>query len=381
MPRSQKESKMRTVISITAVLGSIFLQQVNTLAADPLDPTKYGNLKQSDVLSCPNDACGPAAAVNSFVFLQNMYPNIYDHKLVGVNGIDSVGYHFLQLAGDTLATSAYMGTCCTSGTPIEKFIIGKEQYIQDVAPITTTFKAVIDIPWRPEIAGTMQNPIAKPSWVTDSTEPSVSFLIGEINAGEDVELFLHYTSGKTGDHYVTLFRIDSPVNGIGDLNFIDPITGEPPDTEPVYEIKRSGFTSFLEVTYGDPNNPDNIITAIVADSVSESPIPEPPTWLLLATGLAGVLGYGWRQRKKAVYASATGIPAGPCHQILSTSDPTLRRKAILRVAFTTLDNEGTSSFKCSSRLPTISVAKVENLVMFSPGRPNWPRVLRRPGRR
>jgi hypothetical protein len=31
------------------------------------------------------------------------------------------------------------------------------------------------------------------------------------------------------------------------------------------------------------------------------PIPEPSTWLLLATGLAGLLSYGWRQRKKAAY--------------------------------------------------------------------------------
>jgi hypothetical protein len=30
--------------------------------------------------------------------------------------------------------------------------------------------------------------------------------------------------------------------------------------------------------------------------------PEPSTWLLLATGLVGLIGYGWRRRKKAAQA-------------------------------------------------------------------------------
>jgi hypothetical protein len=28
-----------------------------------------------------------------------------------------------------------------------------------------------------------------------------------------------------------------------------------------------------------------------------APVPEPGTWLLMGTGLAGLLGYGWRRRK------------------------------------------------------------------------------------
>ncbi len=44
---------------------------------------QFGGLKQTDVTGCEGDpagqlACGPAAAVNSFVFLENVYPKTYD---------------------------------------------------------------------------------------------------------------------------------------------------------------------------------------------------------------------------------------------------------------------------------------------------------------
>jgi hypothetical protein len=29
---------------------------------------------------------------------------------------------------------------------------------------------------------------------------------------------------------------------------------------------------------------------------STAPVPEPGTWLLMVTGLVGLLGYGWRRR-------------------------------------------------------------------------------------
>ena len=48
----------------------------------------FGALDQDDmkILLSPalaDQACGPVAAVNSLVFLQNLYPQIYDNNLVG----------------------------------------------------------------------------------------------------------------------------------------------------------------------------------------------------------------------------------------------------------------------------------------------------------
>jgi hypothetical protein len=33
------------------------------------------------------------------------------------------------------------------------------------------------------------------------------------------------------------------------------------------------------------------------EALGWDPAPEPSTWLLLSTGVVGLLGYGWRKRK------------------------------------------------------------------------------------
>jgi hypothetical protein len=42
----------------------------------------------------------------------------------------------------------------------------------------------------------------------------------------------------------------------------------------------------------------NVFTLDLANAEATG-VPEPSTWFLLASGLVGWLGYGWRQRKKA----------------------------------------------------------------------------------
>src|SRR2546423_13866432 len=84
--------------------------------------------------NCVEQACGPTAAVNSFVFLQNKYPDIYGMELTGDT------YDSWMGTANELLDQHYMDCDCGrdgSGTTIEDFISGKQKYLNDFAPGTT----------------------------------------------------------------------------------------------------------------------------------------------------------------------------------------------------------------------------------------------------
>lgn len=136
--------------------------------------------------------------------------------------------------------------------------------------------------------------------------------------GEDVELLIgfYYTRdsdganlGRRGGHYLTLTGVswtDADMNGMIDdgeatMNFIDPDTGAPP-ANPAALRNQGGFlrTDYdvgLMTNCGTQASPVpcTLTNTFIEAAVSESPVPEPGTWLLLATGLLGLLGYGWRK--------------------------------------------------------------------------------------
>lgn len=267
----------RLAVFILALLVLVLLPCYAEVITGSLPANKFGNLKTADT-NCPEGGCGPAAAINSFVFLQMMYPKIYDSSLVPhKNG--NTPYQDQIDAANKLATN--MG-CCT-GTYLERFIAGKQQYIEGIKAVKgkTTYAAQDTGAWRMVLPdGYKVGP--KPSYVQDNTAPTAQFLVNQLKKGEDVELFIDFidADGKHQAHYVTLTYLQFDTTTMkGSLNFVNPSTGTTNGTN--YPITG------LDPADSDIRIGDYLKDASIYAAVSESPVTEPT--MLLPCGLAVLL--------------------------------------------------------------------------------------------
>lgn len=285
----------------------------------------FGRLNQ---LALPNTcnlqqtACGPVATVNSFIYLQNTYPKIYGTSLVPKGQEAAVA----QL----LSGPGFMGCCNQNGgTTPAGLLAGKKTYIEGSKIVTgrkpgvTTYDSdtfVLDNDGKPIIA------------------PSFDFLLRQLNPpngppknptkGEDVEMILGmYAKDKDGKllrrvtgHWVTVTGAsyddknndnkfdagDTPLS----ISFIDPMgnTAMPaPINGAIAATDTLGTTLINNVPFltatdyfasasdlwglappvGFGLNDSN--TAVVVEGfVSESPIPEPASLVLVAVGVLGL---------------------------------------------------------------------------------------------
>ena len=274
------------------------------------DTTLYGNLDQHDVPVIGPQACGPTSAVNSFVYLQNAYPGIYGNSLVPAVGTTDVNadgatdfYDAMIETATVLGSAGYMNTGAATGTLWDNLLYGKHKYMEEKAPGMTIYEARVNdyFGW-----SWSNPPVAEPGWVTyGNGEPAWEFLLAELEACEDLEIFL---SLPDFGHYVTLtgFHFDdqdddgiihwTDVNADGSftladtseawLQFMDPWTG------------ALGTANIHDDWDGGPIFTSGLGTGWVMMAASESPIPEPATIVLLGSGLLG-LGFRFRKKKPA----------------------------------------------------------------------------------
>lgn len=280
-----------STLAVTVVLGSLAASVHAAPTFDVEIPDRlFGHLKQNLVPGCGAVACGPTATVNSFVFLQNQYPEIYGNKLIpDTNKNGKVDESEMIEAASALTT--LMGCCLPDGTDVKNFLPGKMKYIEG------------DSTANPPLAGKAPGVTVYQS----RTDPIWQFLVDELKAGEDVELSigLYDAAGKRiGGHAVTLTRFkwtDTNMDNVIGLRegaqifFIDPSDGVNKSAG-IFNVGSTIETDFLS---GEQFLNQTVASGRIELAVSESPIPEPDVILLLLTGLLGLLANRQRPELRA----------------------------------------------------------------------------------
>lgn len=250
-----------------------------------IPPDLFGTLDQANT-NCPNVNCGPTAATNSFVYLQNAFPNNYKKPLVPTaNGRNPTQAEQAAVANN-LGTN-FMKNCCATaneGTAIGDFILGEQDYIESVDPGVTRYEAQILGRWERVIPN--HPDAAKPGYVQDRTNPTLAFIARQLRAKEDVEVLLE--GNDSVSHYLTLTGISyDDTNNMGTLSYVDPAGGG----RAMSNILGLDAQMLIETNYqlGGANSD-------IVGVVAESPIPEPAGLGLLAIACAVLPALARRRR-------------------------------------------------------------------------------------
>lgn len=243
-----------------------------------LGESNFGHVSQKLVCGFEASACGPTAAVNSFVFLQNSYSQ-FDGLIPESAEPAKMLQNEISVAQD-LAKN-YMHTN-KEATTIDNFTLGKEGYIHDHGGGSAEFSAEADP--RLFTNGKSTDPD------TTVTAPTALFLAEQLADGEDVELLANQSDGMGGfkalGHFVTVVDLkwnDRNGNKLIDgtegakLGFIDPNGGVFKDNRELFEKNGDLFL----------NNPAGVtfeITAVVSESPfrKHNPIAEPAAFHIFA---------------------------------------------------------------------------------------------------
>ncbi len=280
--------------SLTATLVTISEAVLATTISVQLPYNKFGHVwNTNDGTSRGTSVgyCAPTATVNSFKFLENMYPNVYDNKLTNRD--------IIQTRDDLVGL---MGTCPNTGTQPKNWWEGKIQWIEDHAPGRTSYGGMV-MPF-----------IDVSTWnkkdLLSNTFPTFNWLFQQLKDGEDVELAIY---GSNFGHALTLTSLkfedsmddSSFQNGIWDpgvelaqIDYLDPNN----PTQLFWSdlsLNLDGSLNFLW-NNGGANTPENVYIGL---AFKESPIPEPSA--VLGILVIGGLGFSATLKRKLKSSKST----------------------------------------------------------------------------
>jgi hypothetical protein len=217
-------------------------------------------------------ACGAVSSVNSFIFLENQYPTIYANDVLTPNydPLTNTDQKDAQNFGFS-GFGPYQGYYPRPGDAYGDYIQTLEDWFTNYSPGNTILNA----------------------WYSGSNDydyaPGILDIAGEIQANEDVEFFVQGTSFF---HVMTMTGIQcDQTNKNCTITYQDPNAPTVQQTANLI-IAPDGSLSFTGVPgSGQPN-----LTVNITGMFSESPTPEPSTFVLIGGGLLGLFA----ARKRAV---------------------------------------------------------------------------------
>ena len=269
------------ILAICATAGA------NSWVSVQLPFDQFGHLVNSGPL------CVPTATVNSFQFLQNRYPEIYDSKLIPNGDLAQARYDLAF--GWTYNGQQRDGT--DDGTPTDPkgaysqpWWEAKVHWVEDFAPGTTIFDGMI-----------YRDGVDLSTWyggsVLTNGYPTWEFLWKELSDGEDVEIGIRWDDHGHALTLTSLKFYDANGNAMwdaGEARKIDYLDPNNPTQLFEADLSLGVVNGDLQFTWDNGSNPSADVSLWLA--YSESPIPEPLTMLAVGMGIAGLAGYIRKRR-------------------------------------------------------------------------------------
>lgn len=259
--------------------------------------SSFGRVYNDTTLYAPGGECVAASFINGAIYLKNHYPTVYGSTNITTGGTTSSAGASQQFGsyGWTSGGKSYNGYYPRCGIDDNKHVFG------DLWETTVDWMQNSFAPGKTAFSGqawTARSKETTTGWSNSSNlsfcTPTYSFMRDAVTANKFVELsiYSYSLSGGSGTfikgHAVNLLNMTP-----NSITFQDPNNPGTAYTSSLTSISAFGETALTFYdTYSFGSSPVMILTAFAL-----APVPEPSTFVLLASGMVGIVGYTWRKRR------------------------------------------------------------------------------------